>query len=131
MVEQLITDVLLPIIATIATAAVPILIKFGVDYLKAKTSNEKVHSALNQLNDLVVTTVKELEQTTRAALSDGKLTQEEKDKIKAIAMTKIKGQVPKYLGDQLQVAVTDLSEYISSKIEAAVNEINASKPKVS
>ena len=123
MVEQIVMEVLLPIIATIATALVPILLNAGARYLKTKTDNEKVHAALDQFNDLVYTTVMELEQTVRVALSDGKLTQEEKDKIKAIAMSKVKGQLPEFMGNQLKTVVHDLDDYISSKIEAYVSEM--------
>ena len=122
MVEQVTIDVLLPILATIATALIPILMREAISYIKAKTNNEKVNAALDQLNDIVYTTVLELEQTVRKDLSDGKLTEEEKTEIKQLAISKIKGQLSGFATTQLQVVVQSLEDYISSKIEAFLIE---------
>lgn len=127
MLNEIIVQVLLPIIGVIASALVPILLKYLVSWLKAKTDNEKLQGALDQLNDIVYTTVMDLEQTVRKALSDGKLTDSEKAQIKSLAMSKVQTQLPKFIADQVKIGVKDLEAYISSKIEMMVGQMNQGK----
>lgn len=89
-------------------------------WIRSKTHNEKVFNMMSIIDDIVRTTVVDLEKTVRPALGDGKLSKEEAENIKNQAIESIKKQLPKHLTSQTKLLTSDLSSYISSKIEQAV-----------
>ena len=123
MIQEVVIQVILPIIGTLTTVLLPILLAQALRWIKSKTDNENLQRAMGQLNDLVYTTVSEMEQTFQRAMADGRLTDDEKAEIKGVAMQKIQGQLPTYLNDQLKVGVNSLTDYISGKIEVMVLEM--------
>ena len=135
LIEDLISKVLLPIVATIVTAGLPILMAYGAKYLKTKTDNEKVHAAIGQLNDLTYTTVLELEKTFERSMEpdkDGRirLTPEEKAEIKRQAIDKVTSRLSDFTKKQVPIATKSVEDYVSAKIEAFLQEMRTERPAV-
>lgn len=91
----------------------------------ARIESDKIKNAISVAEDCITTVVSELAQTTVEDLkeksADGKLSAEDAARVKADAMVKIQS----LLSDEVQKAIDeifdDAEEWISSKIEAAVN----------
>jgi hypothetical protein len=120
--------VLSPILLAALTAASAKLAQL----IRAKVQNEYLKGLLIRLDDAVLTTVKDLEQSMveqiKAASADGKITDDEKKQIRDAALTAVKSnlgtkgraEVAKILG--LQGGGMD--GLLSSKIEAAVHDLH-------
>lgn len=122
----------LSLVTTIVTTTVPLLIGWGMTMLKkyvaSKTQNEAVLVAMTQFDDLVTTTVKDLEQRVvpfykDAMKNDGKLDDVEKKAIKKMAIANILNQLPDATQTILTGAMNNFDEYLSSKIESAVHDL--------
>lgn len=103
---------------------VPAMVTWGLAelsrWIRSKTKNENVNYAMDQVSSTITTIVAELQQTVREAMADGKITKEEAEKIKAIAMQKVTAQVPLATQKLAKLAVNSLDDYISSRIEQEV-----------
>lgn len=118
--------VLPTILATASTVVVLIvgwLLKLLGAYISSKTKNENLKVAFKSIEEIVNTTVKDLDQTFKAAASDGKFTSDEKLAIKAKAIRMVNEQLPDYLKNQMGNAIKDLNSYVDSKIESVVRDI--------
>ena len=118
-------------IAPVALTLVTGLGSLGMVYLnrwlKVKAGGESV-SAVNEVvgavvNELGATLAKDI----RAAAADGKLTRQEAQDIKALAVTRVKAQLPNTVARAAGKAVGDLSDYIAGKIEEKVREAKNSE----
>lgn len=93
----------------------------AVNSLRRKFDNDTAGAILDQVEKAASLVVRELEQTmvpeVKAALEDGKLTKEEADKLKAIAIERVQAHV----GKKVPVAL------IVSAIEAAVHKLKSDR----
>lgn len=97
------------------------------DLIKSKIENETIESVLTRVNEVVFSTVEELEQTLKKewkkAAADGKITDKEKQELKDIAISKIK----KRLGDKTLGLLKEhfgcVEDFILMKVESAVKRI--------
>lgn len=100
--------------------------------LEAGIKNDEIRAYVSLLDGVVLDTVDALCQTTasklKAASVDGTLTKEEADEIKQEALTMILTTVSTDVIDILSLAFGDVTEYISTKIEAAVYNNNRQNP---
>lgn len=126
MIEEILKTVA-PYIVTV----VGLLCSWGVyelnQYIRAKTKNESIVSAIATLGEITKTTVKGLAQTTQGSLADGKFTKEEGAVLKKQAVDSIKAQITPALDKQLSTAVNNLENFVDSKIEAAVMDVKIEK----
>jgi hypothetical protein len=83
---------------------------------------DTISHAMGRLDFIAGTIVADLNQRVKQVRADGKLTPEEAQKLKTLALARVKAQLPPYLAKTLAVAVIDLEKYISSKIEQKVLE---------
>jgi hypothetical protein len=115
---------ILPLVGTIVVA----LIGWGLTeltrWIRAKTGNERLGSAMEQLSLAVMISVKEIEQNARPLLSDGKLTDEEKQKLKNMAIEKIKSRLTPTMTKELSKNLVDLNEWIGAQVDGEVLDMN-------
>lgn len=97
-------------------------------WVRSKTKNERVAAATEILSRTVVDTVKELEQTVRPMLSDGRLSPEEGNAIKTRARDLINSKLTPVTLDLVKSNVGDLETWISGKIEASVYDMKKEVP---
>ena len=127
-------NAVLPVAGTVVTG----LVSWGLfelnKFVKTKTKNEVVNDAMEHISHTVETSVHELEQTlvpeAKEALKDGKLTSEEAMKIKEIAISKVRAQLPKKMEKAAQSAVNSLNGIIGAKVEKAVLNLKTKTPPV-
>lgn len=101
--------------------------------ITAKIANEYLKGVLVRLNDTVFTIVKELEQTVvrelKAANDDGKVTPEEREKIKEAALAAVKSHIGMKglaeVGKVLGLSAETVDSFIGAKVEAAVHDLRA------
>jgi len=101
------------------------------DLIRAKVDNEALRGVLLRLNDAVVTAVKDLEQTlvdqVKAAAEDGRISREERRRIKDKAVRHVKSYLGptglKELKDVLGLWDLAVEDFIGSKVEAAVLDL--------
>ena len=99
--------------------------------IRAKVKSEYLRGALVSLDDAVFTAVKDLQQSVveeiKAASADGKITDEEKKRIKEKALASVKSHLgTKGLSELATVLGLDggaIEGFLSSKVEAAVHDL--------
>lgn len=115
---------LMSIVVPSVTTAVGVLTAWGLaalrGYIKHKTSNESALQAFDVISDLVHSSVVSLNQTTRKAFEDGKLSTAEKREYKTSVLASVLGQIPDATKAIMEKNVKDLDEYVSTRIEAEV-----------
>ncbi len=96
-------------------------------WLGASTDNEYAKGVLLRLNDAVFSTVMQLEQTLvaelKAANADGKLTADERKRVRDVAIDLVRDQIgPKGLEKAAKVLGLDMriDEFISGRVESEV-----------
>lgn len=100
--------------------------------IKAKVNHSYWQGLLLRLDDAVMTTVKELQQTLvqglKAASSDGKITSAEKARVKQQAVDRIRAILGPKLIKELEMVLglgaDAVSQYIGAKVEAAVLDLH-------
>ena len=101
------------------------------DLIRAKVDNEALRGVLLRLNDAVITAVKDLEQTlvdeVKLAAEDGRISREERRRIKDKAVRQVKSYLGrtglKELKDVLGLWDLAVEDFIGSKVEAAVLDL--------
>jgi hypothetical protein len=99
--------------------------------IRAKVKSEYLRGALVRLDDAVFTAVKDLQQSVveeiKAASADGRITDEEKKRIKEKALASVKSHLgTKGLSELATVLGLDggaIEGFLSSKVEAAVHDL--------
>ncbi len=127
-----ILKVLSPVLLAALTAATT---KFA-ELIRARVQNEYLKGLLLRLDDAVLTAVKNLEQSTveqiKAASADGKITDAEKQQIRAAALAAVKSNLgPKGRTEVVKIlglADEGMDGLLSSKIEAAVHDLRRTEP---
>jgi hypothetical protein len=114
-------------------------------WLKAKTGNELVGGALARITDSVFTAVKLVNQTLRREIEAAKapgsalgaaISAEEASKLKEAVWTALRAEYGGMAGIGKALAVLGLGSddslktFVDSKIEAAVHDVNASRPRM-
>jgi hypothetical protein len=116
------------ILTPIIGAAITALAGFIAKLIHEKAKNQLVQTALTKLNHAVWTVVLEVEETMakefKKAAADGKLTDEEKQKLKDAAADKLKnylsfGELSRIFGFG---GSEKAAEFVASKVEAVINE---------
>lgn len=116
--------IIAPVLGTILTG----LVSWGVveltKFVRTKTKNEAVNDAVTHICYTIETTVSALNQTMvqglKKASVDGKLTQEETNKLKTLAMVKVQALIPEVMQKTAELAVTSFNDFVVSKIEQEV-----------
>lgn len=121
-------EILIPIIATaLGTVLINLANKYA-DMIKQKTKSEKIDRYVRLLNETVKDVVVSLNQTTvdklKEAATDGKLTPEEIEMVKADAITTVTDILGITGVEVLALAFEDLNALIATKIEKAVREVS-------
>lgn len=106
------------------------------DLIQAKVKNERLRAALLRLEDAVVTAVKDVEQTLvveyRALARDGKLSREDRRRLKETAVRKVKTFLGsaglKELGNVLDVWEMSVEDLIGAKVEATILDMKKAAP---
>ena len=101
------------------------------DLIRAKVDNEALRGVLLRLNDAVITAVKDLEQTlvdeVKLAAEDGRISREERRRIKDKAVRQVKSYLGptglKELGAVLGLWELSVEDFIGSKVEASVLDL--------
>jgi hypothetical protein len=102
----------------------------------AKVKNERLRAALLRLEDAVVTAVKDVEQTLvveyRELARDGKLSREDRRRLKETAVRKVKTFLGsaglKELGNVLDVWELGVEDLIGAKVEATILDMKTATP---
>jgi len=121
----------LPLITPLVIAGLGYLSKLLADLIRAKTRNEYLSSVLVRLNVAVLDVVKAIEQNVvkeiKRANEDGKITDEEKQTIKSIALNSVKSYLGvkglAQLGKILGLDSNAIDSMIETKIESAVLDL--------
>jgi len=104
---------------------------------EAIVRNERLRAVLQRLDDAVVTAVKDIEQTlvaeAKALAADGKLSREDRRRLKEAAVRRIKTFLGsaglKELGEVLDVWELSVEDFIGAKVEANVLDMkHAAQP---
>ena len=108
------------------------------ELIQAKVKNERLGAALLRLEDAVVTAVKDVEQTLvveyRELARDGKLSREDRRRLKETAVRKVKTFLGsagvKELGNVLDVWELSVEDLIGAKVEATILDMKTATPPV-
>uniref|UniRef100_A0A6H1ZBU4 Holin n=1 Tax=viral metagenome TaxID=1070528 RepID=A0A6H1ZBU4_9ZZZZ len=115
---------LLKTLVPILVSVVGILVSWGLaelsGYIRSKTRNENALKAMEDISALVRTTVSEVGETFKKAAADGKITSDEGRQMKALAILKVKDQIPPLVEKHALLAVNNLNDFIASRIEREV-----------
>lgn len=106
------------------------------ELIQAKVKNERLRAALLRLEDAVVTAVKDVEQTLvveyRELARDGKLSREDRRRLKETAVRKVKTFLGsaglKELGNVLDVWELSIEDLIGAKVEATILDMKTATP---
>lgn len=109
-----------------------------VHMTQAVVRNERLRAVLLRLDDAVVTAVKDVEQTlaaeSKALAADGKLSREDRRRMKETAVRRVKTFLGsaglKELGDVLDVWELSVEDLIGAKIEATILDMKHGAPPV-
>lgn len=124
----------LPLITPFILAGLGYLSKLLADFIKAKTKNEYLSNVFVRLNVAVLDVVKSIEQNVikeiKQANQDGKISAEEKQAIRSIAINSVKSYLGvkglTQLGKILGLDDNALDSMIETKIESAVLDLKKS-----
>lgn len=121
-----IVPVLLPGAGALVTGLVSLALISVKKYVTAKTGNALVENALTRITNTTETVVASLTQTVaqglKEAAADGKLTKDDSERLKAMAHTAIMAQLPAVIKTHAALGITDLEQFVASKIEQAVGK---------
>jgi len=123
---------LAPVAATLLSA----LASWGMyelaKFVRTKTKNEAANDAVTHITETANTTVEELEQTLvpafKEAASDGKLSKEDRAKLKDLAVRKVNSQIPDKMNKLASQIVNSVDRFIRAKIEKAVLDLKNIAP---
>ncbi len=104
-------------------------------YIQAKVKNEYLRGVLVRLDDAVLAAVREVQQVTveaiKSASADGKLTAEERARVKQAAIDSVKSHLgTKGLGELAKILGLEggaVEKLLSTRVEAAVHDLKVSR----
>lgn len=112
------------------------LLQAKIDLTQATLGNERLSAAILRLEDAVVTAVKDIEQTLvveyRGLAADGKLSREDRRRLKETAVRRVKTFLGsaglKELGNVLDVWELSVEDLIGAKVEATILDMKHGAP---
>lgn len=108
--------------------ALAALVAAGIRYLFARIKNDKLREYGNLLADFAEKAVKSVAQAEADALkeaaTDGKLTDEEKERLKTTAVDTLKAITPDHVMKFMSKGNSDIDALLSALIESAVKDNN-------
>lgn len=120
--NEVLVSLLVPVVAALAS----ILTRAIVKYMAMKTKSEGWRQALFFLSQITEAVVTDIEETVAKNLrKDGKLTKEDAETLKQLAMQRIKSSLPSVIFEYLSSA--QLENIIASYIEIAVRSLKQKK----
>lgn len=124
---------LLKVVITVATAGATYLTHRVGEFFKAKTNNEKIRSAIDIVDKIVIDSVKVTEQTIKKDLlkasADGKITREEAKTLLLSTVDSAVREIPRDIEKQIVKMTPDINEYINKKVEAVIHDMKSGKIK--
>ena len=118
--SQELLQIVLPLATVVVTAFTSWALAWLSAYIKSKTENETIGFAFDRAQVIIKDVVAKVNQSTKEAGADGKITPEEAQTIKQVALTSINQQIPSAVKDVLELAVGDLQDWIDTQVEASV-----------
>jgi len=119
-----ITEQLMAVIVPALVSVIGLLMSWGLAeltrFIRTKTKSQAVSSAMEQVGEITWNTVNEIEKSVRKSTEDGALTPAEARELKAIALARIKGQLPKTVQAAVKAGVNSLDDFLAGKVEEAV-----------
>lgn len=116
----------IPIIGSILTSAVLAGMAALVKYLVSRTRNEKLREALSVVGEIAGETVEALMQSEAEALkeaaADGKLSPEDRERLKATAIRTVLEIAPGKTLEYLRRVQVDMDKYLDTAVEAGVRK---------
>ena len=121
----------LQLVAPLLAGAITWALAKLASHIQASIQNQYLQGVLLRLDHAVVTVVKDLEQTVvdqiKAASVDGKITADERRRIKRAALDLVKSYLGakglRVLGDVLGLSGGALDDFLGSRIEATVHDL--------
>ena len=117
-----IAKIVYPAAVSVVAAACTWLCVAIKQHIERSIKTKNIRNALFHLDATIQTVIAEMEQTVRPMLSDGKLSKEEAQKIKEMAIERVKAILDKNAKEILMAMVDDFSGLIGSKIEKEIHE---------
>jgi hypothetical protein len=113
-----------PLVASVVSAILIWLLSEIARQVRARTNNELAVSAIDRLTHTVATTVMEMEQTIvptmKKAASDGKLSREDVNILRDMALARVKNRLQPSVQKQAARVVADIDGLLQGKIEQLV-----------
>jgi len=125
----------LQILSPILLAALTWVAAKVAQYIQAKVKNEYLRGVLVRLDDAVLAAVREVQQVTveaiKAGSADGKLTPDERTRVKQAAIDSVKSHLgTKGLSELAKILGLDggaVEKLLSTRVEAAVHDLKVSR----
>jgi hypothetical protein len=114
--------------ANLLTVFILALLSAVIKLATSKIKSDKIANAVNWFGETVTSTVKSIQQTyvdsLKEAKADGKLTDEEKNAIKNLAIATVKKSLSDETYKLLSTVYADVEKKIADSIEAAVKDLH-------
>ena len=127
--STLLTPEVTQTILGIVSAALIYVIQKASKYLKSKTNNENFDAALNIMDRLLTTSVKQIEQTFKKDLlkesSTGKLSPIQKQELGQHAIDTVMVNLSESIKKEIEKKIPDIHRYALNKVEDIVHDIKA------
>lgn len=131
--NQALIQQVLPVLGTLVGTILSILLTALASYVHEKYKNEKIDAAISLANETAYNVVMGIEQVVVSEIikfsSDGKLSDEEKAKIKNKAIESLKNQLKPQTKKALNMAYDNLDEYFDKLLETKVKEVKVEYPR--
>ena len=123
--DGIIAQAIIGLVVTLVTYVTHI----GTSFIKEKTKNEKLKSAIDIVDSIIVAAVKNTEQAIKPDIiskaEDGKLSKGDKKMLLERTLDEIKSNVSKGVMDQVGSVIPDFGKYAKSKIEATLHDVKS------
>ncbi len=134
-ISKLLIQTVLPILATGLTGLVGWGIKLGMDWLKAQTSSTQLQLVTDRVEHLAQAVVADLEVTlaaqVREAAADGRITGVEAEKLRAVALERMRGVLAEQGMQEVQgvlgLGTAAVDTYLRGILERAVSNLPMAK----
>lgn len=111
---------IMAIVVPAGVAIIGSLIAWGLkelnSFIRSKTKNEAIQGAMDQISEVTLSVVHDLEQTTRKATEDRKLTLDEANELRQVAIAKVKAIAPKAIDAATKGGMHYLDDYIAGRV---------------
>jgi len=126
---------ILEVLSPVLLAALTWLAAKVAQFIHAKVKNEYLRGALARLDDAVLVAVREVHQVTveelKATSADGKLTPEERARVKQVAIDAVKSHLGKRgIGELARVLGLEggaIDKLLATRVEAAVHDLKRAR----